>query len=539
MKSRKSWKPRALAWLRGVAFAVLGLGMASPLVLGQESSPIPKSYLNKGTIHLPIQIDERVRSTVKEVQLFVKEGPQSAWVMKERVPGTQNYFTFRTTRDGEYWFNVVTVDKAGKAVPADVTKEPPGLIIVIDSTPPQTDAQKLAATPDGQPVHCEIHDANPDPAKTRFYFQTRDQVWRALEPVGGKGDIYCIPGQAAITGMVRLVAFDLAGNNTTREFSLATMQASASPVPADLRITGEVPGEKISIVQSIPTVAPPMQFTENVEVLVNKTAPPPLPPLPTLDPANKAPFAAPIISENRPTTERSPLAAPTEVLAKRHLVNNPHVVLDYQIEQAGVSGVGRVEIWCTRDMGQSWQRLGEDNQRKGQAEVELPGEGLFGVTIVVANGRGFGANPPQAGEAPDWWIEVDATKPRAELLSVRTSPSGEDSALHITWSAQDKNLAAEPIDLYYAVNRQGPWTLIAKGLKNDGVYRWAPGADVGGQAYIRLTVTDLAGNSASSETIQPVPLDDMSRPRGRLVGINTAPRSNVGAGPGAFTPQGN
>src|SRR5439155_21084322 len=145
----------------------------------------------------------------------------------------------------------------------------------------------------------------------------------------------------------------------------------------------------------------------------------------------------------------------------------------------------------------------------------------YGVTIVVANGRGFGAHPPQTGDTPDWWIEVDTTKPKAELLNVRSNPNGDDGTLHITWNAKDKNLHSEPIDLFYAVNRQGPWLPIAKGLKNEGLYRWTPAPETGSHAFIRLTVRDQAGNVASSDSQQAVALDDLSRPRGRVVGITT------------------
>jgi hypothetical protein len=224
---------------------------------------------------------------------------------------------------------------------------------------------------------------------------------------------------------------------------------------------------------------------------------------------------------------------------KRHLVNHTHVFLDYQIDKAGASGVGRVEIWHTRDMGQTWLKLGEDANRKGQAEIDLPGEGVYGLTVIVANGRGFGANPPKPGDTPDWWIEVDTTKPQAELLNVRTNPGGDDGSLHISWIAKDKNLHSEPIDLFYAVNRQGPWLPIVKGLKNDGLYRWTPTAVMGTHAFVRLTVHDLAGNTASSESAQPVALDDQSRPRGHLVGVSTIPRTTLGNGPSPLPPSGN
>ena len=520
---------------------------------------MPKSYLNKGTVQLPIQIDDRVRPQIQEVQLYVKDGPQAPWILKDKVPGTQPSFTFRTTKEGEYWFSVVTVDRNGRSLPADVSKEPPGLIVVIDSTPPQAEVQVMPSTPEGQPIRCEVHDTYPDPSKTRFFYQTRDQIWRSLECLTGQPDTFCIPAQAAHTGMIRVVASDLAGNSTTREFNLATAPMAASNTGPALKsvsnvVLVETASEKIPLPPALPDFVAaaskgPMLGASNENVssiservdLAAKPTPFPLPQGPIMEPAPKVPFSMPSGPEIRTVADATPMVAAKqpEATAKRHLVNNTHVFLDYQIEQTGPSGVGRVEIWHTRDMGQSWQKLSEDANRKGQAEIDLPGEGVYGLTIIVSNGRGFGANPPQPGDTPEWWIEVDTTKPRAELLNVRNNPNGDDGTLHITWSASDKNLQGEPIDLFCAVHRQGPWIPIATGLRNDGLYRWNPAASIGTHAFIRLTVHDQAGNSASCESVQPVPLDDLSRPRGRLVGVTTTPRTVLGHNPGPLPPTGN
>ena len=40
--------------------------------------------------------------------------------------------------------------------------------------------------------------------------------------------------------------------------------------------------------------------------------------------------------------------------AVRHLVNKTHVYLNYQIENKGPSGVGKIGIYMTRDQGQTW-----------------------------------------------------------------------------------------------------------------------------------------------------------------------------------------
>lgn len=566
MKSRKERLPGMKTWTKRLLSVVVGMALNNSTLSAQESRLPPKAYLNKGTVHLPIQINDAERPHIQEVQLYVKDNPQSPWVLKDKVPGTQTFFSYKAGQDGEYWFNVATVDRSGRMIPPDLSKEPPGLVVIIDSTAPQAQVQIAGANAEGQLVRCEILDANPDPTKTRFFYQTRDQMWRPGEAVSGQPDTFCVPSQAATTGTVRVVACDLAGNTSTREFNLASLPPASTTVantvnsaPAMTPKSGnlivvESPMEKVFVaptpsdfVGSAPKAPTPaavtekvVSYQERVEIIANKPSPSPAAQnMLIVESTPKTPFALPSGPDMRPLSDATVPAGLTEVPAKRHLVNNCHVFLDYQVEQTGVSGVGRVEVWYTRDLGHTWTKLAEDPNRKGQAEVDLPGEGVYGVSIVVANGRGFGANPPQPGDAPDWWIEVDTTRPKAELLNVRSNPNGDDGSLHITWNAKDKNLHAEPIDLYYAVNKQGPWQPIAKNLKNDGLYRWTPSPDIGSHAYVRLTVRDQAGNIASSESVQPVALDDLSRPRGRVVGITTAPRGVVNSTPGPLVPQGN
>ena len=150
----------------------------------------------------------------------------------------------------------------------------------------------------------------------------------------------------------------------------------------------------------------------------------------------------------------------------------------------------------------------------------MPGEGLFGVRLVVSNGGGFGGTAPQSGDAPDWWIEVDQTKPAVELVSVRPSMD-ESNVMVISWRASDKNFGTDPIDLYFSTSPSGPWTQIAKGLPNDGKHRWLVPQGTGIQAYFRVVATDRVGNVARCESSQPVTLDDGSRPHAHVQGVVT------------------
>jgi hypothetical protein len=200
----------------------------------------------------------------------------------------------------------------------------------------------------------------------------------------------------------------------------------------------------------------------------------------------------------------------------RQLLNTTQAALEYRIEQVGPSGVAKVDVWVTADNGTTWQRLGEDGDRRSPAEITLPGEGLFGVRLVVTNGNGFGGTPPARGETPSRWVEVDMTMPFVQLREVEPPTNG--STIEIRWNVSDKNLGPEPINLYYAARKDGPWQPIARGLKNDGLYRWNFPREGATQFFIRLEVADQAGNVARAETVNPLMLDT-TEPRAAVVGI--------------------
>lgn len=569
---------RKRLWLMPVlaSLAWTGSTLAQGPGLAPQGRPLPtKSYMNKNNFYLPVMIDERVRANLKEVLLYVKDGPTKAWTLAERGTPSQTWFAYRAPQEGEFWFNVVTVDKNGRSVPADVNQEGPGLIVVLDTQAPQLDLVPQTPIPEGQVVACEVRDTHADAAKTRFFYQTGDKVWRPLDPIAGQPHKFCIPSQAMTTGQVRASATDHAGNTTTREINLANLPTPTAPalgmnrpeektvasIPQPLeQVTnpGTVPALVPPVMPSPPAptgpvaraevdlpplpsetrvnkVAPPRDNVVREEVVQEPSLPPPLP-LPTAK-VNRVPAPnlppLPETFTKKEVTPRETTARNEAPPANRQIVNMRRVVLEYQIEQMGASGVGKVEVYLTRDRGQSWQKYCEDADKKSPLEVDLPGEGLYGIALVVSNGRGFGANPPIAGDTPDWWVEIDVTKPIADLVQVQPGVGEDSGTLLISWSARDRNLGQTPIDLYYSAGREGPWEILARGLKNDGQYRWIVPADLGAQAFLRLAVTDQAGNTSYGETPQPVALDDGSRPRVRVTGVATTTL------PPPVVPQGN
>jgi hypothetical protein len=583
--ARSRWAQAAsglLLWAGGTfGGQVLGQ-MPEPAGATVPRSSVPPYHLNKRTIQLPIQLDDKYRPMLQEIQLWIKETPSAPWTLREKAPPTQTAFTFQAPRDGEFWFTMVTVDRKGKSVPADVSKEEPAMAVVVDTQPPQLDLLMLGSVPEGQLVQCDVRDAHPDVAKTRMQYQTADKLFRDLEPLADRPNVWCIPAQANITGQIRFCASDMAGNLATRECTVAQLPAPVQTAQHTQPAlpTGVLPGAPLiwpaqppgAGLPAAPTVEPratmppaeksagPALLPGNLgasPVLANTapnsvpqgTVPQGAPPQETVSyrPDGQAPLIkqagatgdlpdgpqiVPGVAPGGPALNSAAPANANRETVPQLLVNGTRLFLEYKIEQAGPSGVGRVEVWCTRDKGQTWKKIGEEQGRQSPAEVHLPGDGEYGLTLVVSNGFGFGAQPPATGDSPDWYVEVDTTKPTAQFTTVKLTPE-DGPSVHIAWTSKDRNLGTGPVELSYALKRQGPWLPIAKGLSGEGTHRWAPLTDIGAHAFLRLTVRDLAGNTTITETTQPVSLDDLSRPRAHIAGVRTdaglvsAPNANA------------
>ena len=183
----------------------------------------------------------------------------------------------------------------------------------------------------------------------------------------------------------------------------------------------------------------------------------------------------------------------------------PTAHIDYKYGSVGPSGVSKVEIYVTADRGLTWVKFGEDQDRESPALVQLPGDGVYGIRLAITNGDSFGGTPPRPGERPQFNVEVDTTAPEAALQPYDLVP--HLSAIDIRWTANDTNLTPEPVSLFY---RNGPvldWHPIARDIKNDGVYRWVMPRDLVTPIFIKVDVTDLAGNTTTVETPSPIVLD--------------------------------
>ncbi len=82
------------------------------------------------------------------------------------------------------------------------------------------------------------------------------------------------------------------------------------------------------------------------------------------------------------------------------LVNSPRFKLQYAVDDAGPNGPATVELWITHDGGRTWIRRGDDPDRTSPIDVDLGGEGTYGISLVARSAAGLGDQPPAPGRRP-------------------------------------------------------------------------------------------------------------------------------------------
>jgi hypothetical protein len=205
------------------------------------------------------------------------------------------------------------------------------------------------------------------------------------------------------------------------------------------------------------------------------------------------------------------------------LVNSKWIALHYEIKDKGPSGVSAIELWYTKDpQGRTWSKYKEeDGTTPPPFKFEVDSEGLYGFTLVVRSGVGLSDRPPQVGDQPQVWVEVDLTKPVVRLGTVDVGRGADSGRLTINWTATDKNFGPQPITLSYAKQASGPWNPMAANIENSGRYVWQMPTDVPFQFLVRVEATDRAGNVGSDETPKPVSVD-LAQPKGVILNVEPA-----------------
>jgi hypothetical protein len=223
--------------------------------------------------------------------------------------------------------------------------------------------------------------------------------------------------------------------------------------------------------------------------------------------------------------QSAPQFTAPRAMPQLQLVNDPEIVVEYEVSKIGPSGLKSVEVWITRDGGATWMSYAEEeapsqitNGGKYQRTLKLPEDGVYGISLVVKSKAGLGRPAPRAGDIPELLVELDTLPPEGTLLPPVPDQKNRNTLI-LSWTAKDRNLGPTPITLEWAETAAGPWQLIAANLQNNpGRFPWALPASMPSHVYLKMTIRDAAGNTGVAVTDRPQ-LVDVSEPEGRLIRV--------------------
>ncbi|QDV46922.1 hypothetical protein Enr13x_68310 [Stieleria neptunia] len=200
--------------------------------------------------------------------------------------------------------------------------------------------------------------------------------------------------------------------------------------------------------------------------------------------------------------------------------NSNRFSLEYELEAVGASGTEAVELYGSLDAGRTWKRWGADPDRTSPFDIETKGEGVFAFRIVVLGNNGLASPRPLPGDQPDIAVIVDQTLPKIKITSARYGEGDRTGSLIIRYECSDENLMNRPVAIAFSDSIDGPWTTIAAGLRNDGLYVWPADPKLPHEIYLRVDATDQAGNTGSYLLDQPIATGGLA-PRARILGFRS------------------
>jgi hypothetical protein len=413
-------------------------------------------YCRQTGFRIPFQIEAGEQGRLKLVELYVAEDGSKNWRLFKTAGPSERHFLFKAERDGLYSFLVRTVDTDGKAFPATVEGASPGLRVVVDTQLPTVALRALPNRQDQVGVEWEVRDANLDLRTLQLEFRSQ--------------------------GVGEWTPVRIEENAAGQKYWSPTTRG---PLDVRMRVKDRADnqGTAFGLLNGDGG-----QFA------------------PRNDGFNNSSGAA--------IGNRGVPAGPSV-----KVINTTDIVLNYTIEDEGPSGVSVVELWYTTD-GRNWQKYGDKPDKKPPFTMKVHGEGTYGLSLCVKSGVGLGDKPPQPGDPPQMWIEVDTTKPVVQLLSAEAGRGGDHGNVTISWTAADKNLLATPINLYYAEELTGAWKPIATDLDNSGRYVWRVPPGTPFKFFVRVEAVDRGGNIGRAESSKQV-LVDLNVPRGKLIGAES------------------
>ena len=233
-----------LASLAGVLTLVAAAGDAGRPGLFFASSPLPAPIATRQTLFaIPFKVDKGLShaSEPVEVQLYVSCDFGRTWRLYQQIPPNRNRFLFQAKGDGEYWFLIRTLDRAGQMRPRQGNQ--PGLRVVVDTSPPDLKLDAFRGNGGQITARWQVTDPNLNPESLKIQYRPAGvTAWQtlAIDPstmvvqgIMRFGQATWWPQAASGRLEIRAEVSDTAGNTTVThaQVALPTTAAASNDLP--------------------------------------------------------------------------------------------------------------------------------------------------------------------------------------------------------------------------------------------------------------------------------------------------------------------
>jgi len=559
VRARPAGEPRGGTARTAVATRVAALVVAGAVAVAGAAESAVSSALPDlvRTTHRVFSIPFRLPppqtpdAAPQRVVLSVSKDLGVTWSQAAESAPNAGSFTYRAEADGEYWFQLRSIDAKGRSRGG----AGPDLRVLVDAAGP-TIAARVWKGGDGEIVcrYAALDDSLRLDSLAVEYRTKGDPGWKKLtaegilsreSPAHLVGEEIWWAGEQVETLTVRIAVADASGNRAEKQFTLErsdphvdqaalARELGAPPLPsreqplaADGRPAAAPPGPEPgpSGPRAVVAVAPAGRARDAwpAEHATRWPAEAPRPDAVrssgTMFPAGVSPGAAPPLAE----TAAAPGGHPPEYRGKPlRLVRSRRFAWDYGFPSDPAGTPVRVELWSTRDGGVTWQRSAVDDDAQSPINVALPTAGLYGFRLDILPDLPDIGGGPQPGEAPDCWLAVDDEPPVVDLVEVGRAKPGEPVGMVIRYAAHDQMLAPDSVRIAYAQHADGPWTTIADGLATQGTHHWQPPRTTPARVHVRVEAADAAGNVGFATSAGAVAVAT-PRVTGSLGGVTALP----------------
>ncbi len=553
----------AVIWTALVSLAPLPVTADGPA----EQARLPELVRTKHrTFSIPFRLPKAqdAESAPQRVSMSVSKDLGGSWEAAGEVAPSAGTFTYQAGADGEYWFRLRAIDLKGRARGG----EGPDMRVLVDAAGPRL-AARVWKGADGEILcrYAAVDDSIRMESLKLEYRTAEAQGWKTVaaegvlsreSPAHLVGEEIWWAGEKVEALTARITVSDSAGNQTVRQFTMEATDPNVDQTALARELGApSLPTQEQSSDATLARMPRPVTQASTAteggrpaagwtaETAAAWSADQPRIPAATGQATSGRggePASVLVSQATDPTGGRSLLTStasgiPTQMPAHSaggtqpleyrgrplQLSRSRRFAWDYELPAERPNGTPlRVELWSTRDGGLSWQKAAVDDDDQSPINVVLPAAGLYGFRLEIVPAVPDASTGPRPGDTAESWIGIDEDPPHVEMLGATRVSEGDASGIVIRYTSRDQLPAPNTARLLFSPNSEGPWATIATATDNQGEYRWQPDRATPSRVYLRVEVSDAAGNVGAVTSPEPVTVTT-SRVVGRLGGVRTLP----------------